>query len=250
MRFASAIRFCAMLVALELLTHIFAATAQPFQPISQLSTWYTDRNPVDIEIIAYHGIGNERRRLEPERVLRLRLERAYLDLLIRNERPISTIAMLSFDLPTGLPSALFRAPPEQVERRGDAIRNLVGTTELASRMINISLEGDYTAEAFQRSSSELSMCKGEKLQEDLFLYDGMRDPSCRRRSIGGGTKYVGKTTGSDWAFIECSNAMLGCKMRIPFEGFLPSVSFNETHLKNWKDIAEKITAFLQSKQYH
>jgi hypothetical protein len=54
----------------------FTASAQPFQPISQLTTWYTDRNPIDVEIIASAGQGNEARRIEPERILRL-LQDAY-----------------------------------------------------------------------------------------------------------------------------------------------------------------------------
>jgi hypothetical protein len=227
----------------------FTATAQPFQPISQLTTWYTDRNPVDIEIVAYQGVDNEARRLEPERVLQLRLERAYLNLLIRKERPISSAALLSFDLPTGLPTALFKAPPEQVEKRGDPIHQLL-SAESTARTIIVLIEGDYTVEAFQQSSRELRLCKGDELQTDLFRYDGKRDPSCRVRSIGGGAKYVGKLTDTDLVFIKCSSAPIGCRMRTPFDGFFPSVSFNETHLTNWKNIATKTVAFLQSKRFH
>ncbi len=52
------------------------ALSQPFQPITKLTTWYTDRTPIDLEIVASMGQGNEAHLLQPERKLRFRLERA------------------------------------------------------------------------------------------------------------------------------------------------------------------------------
>jgi hypothetical protein len=224
------------------------ARAQPFEPISQLRTWYTDRNPVDVEISATTGQGSEARRLEPKRTLRLRLERAYVDTISRIEQPSFSSVSLSFDLPTGLPSALFTAPPEQVELRGDPIRQLLHD-ESASRTLIIRLNGSNSSDVLPRVSSELNHCKGGQRQNDLFLFDGERDPSCLAHSLAFGTKYVAQLSEDISLLIRCSDALIGCEMYFPFEGFLPSVSFHESHLARWREIVGKAAEFLQSKKY-
>jgi hypothetical protein len=224
------------------------ARAQPFEPISQLKTWYTDRNPVDVEIFATTGEGSEARRLEPARSLRLRLERAYVDTISRIEQPSFSSVSLSFDLPTGLPSALFTAPPEQVELRGDPIRQLLND-EFASRALIILIESNISSDVLPRVSSELNRCKGSKRQDDLFLYDKDRDRSCLARSLGFGTKYVAQLSEDTSLLIQCSDSLIGCKTHFPFDGFLLSVSFHESHLAHWREIVGRATEFLQSKQY-
>lgn len=226
----------------------FSASAQPFDPVSKLTTWYTDRNPVDVEIIASTGQGSEARRVEPERILRLRLERAYIDTVFRAERPAFSSVSLSFDMPTGLPSTLFKVPPEQVELRGDPI-HLLSIDEWASRTLVILLESNSSSDVLPRVSSELNRCKGGKRQDDLFLYDKDRDRSCIARSLGFGTKYVAQLSEELSLPIQCSDALVGCKMYFPFQGFLPSVSFHESHLSHWKEMIKKATEFFQSKQY-
>jgi len=224
------------------------ALTQPFEPISELKTWYTDRNPIDVEIIASTGQGNEARRVEPERILRLRLERAYVDSISRIERPSFSSVSLSFDMPTNLPSVLFTAPPEQVELRGDPIRQLP-RAEFASRTSVILLQSSNSSDVLPRVSSELNRCKGGKRQDDLFLYDKEQNHSCLARSLAFGTKYVARLSDDISLLIRCSDALIGCETYFPFEGFLPSVSFHESHLAHWKEIIGKATEFLQSKKY-
>jgi len=43
------------------------ALSQQFEPITKLTTWYTDRTPIDVEIVASKGQGNEAHLLQPER---------------------------------------------------------------------------------------------------------------------------------------------------------------------------------------
>jgi hypothetical protein len=117
------------------------ARAQPFEPISELTTWYTDRNPIDVEIFATTGEGREARRLDPERKLHFRLERAYVGLVFRIQQPPYSSVMMSIDMPTGLPSELLIAPPEQVEARGDEIPRLDHAASV-KRTLNIVLGGE------------------------------------------------------------------------------------------------------------
>ncbi len=119
--------FALAFVAISLITReMFAADGTPFSPARKLTTWYTDRTPIDIEVVATSGADPDARFLEPRRTLRLRLERAYVDSIGWRERPpydYSSLA-LSFDRITGLPRALLQAPSEQVDKRGDDIPRL------------------------------------------------------------------------------------------------------------------------------
>jgi hypothetical protein len=225
-----------------------ACVAQQFRPIDQLSSWYTDRSLVDLEITATKGQGDERVPVKPAQVLRLRLERAYVEFLVHRESPPSNIVLISFDSPSGLPSALFKALPEQLEARGDPIHKLT-RQEWASRTINVSLEGGNLADRVKAVSAELQYCKGAELQTDLFAFEPGKDGPCFRRSIGFGKRYVAKFSDEILLLLRCSSALLGCEVSIPFEGLLATVSFNERHLSDWRNIAETATVFLQSKRF-
>lgn len=244
--YASVGRFFVAAALVGVLNLNSAALAQAFQPIDKLTTWYTDRNPIDIEIVATTGQGPEARPLVPERILRFRLERAYVDNLFRTSN-FSSVSM-SFDLPTGLPSSLFVASPEQVELRGNNITHL-SRPEAGRRMINIRLEGNHSSDILKRISKELDVCRGDRRQDDLFLFNKDREKSCFGRSLGPAVKYVGQFSEDISLLIECSDALTGCNVSFPFEGFLPSVSFHENHLPHWKEVIEQATAFLQSKEY-
>ena len=225
-----------------------AAFAQPFQPVSQLTSWYTDRSPIDVEIVGTKGVGGEARLVSPPRVLQFRLERAYLHLLIRRDQPPSSGASLSFDLPTGLPSALFQAPPEQVETRGDPIQQLTAA-DWASRAVRVSLSSSNLAGGLGFASSELRSCKGKKIQDELYLLNKHHGSSRVKWSLGSGIKYIADYSDNIQLLVQCSRAPLGCKMFVPFEGFLASISFNEGHLATWRAVTEKVTNFLNAKKY-
>lgn len=225
------------------------ALSQPFQPITKLTTWYTDRTPIDLEIVASMGQGNEAHLLQPERKLRFRLERAYVDFLFRKEQPPSSSVMMSFDVPTGLPSVLFRAPPEQVDAKSDKILQLDHATSVR-RTLNIRLQSKEVVELVKRASSEIRRCRGPSRGNDLFLYDKNREESCVARSFGSGTKYVAELSDDTDLLIDCSNSRAtNCEVSFPFEGFAPSVSFNESYLGGWREVIERAASFLRSKQY-
>jgi hypothetical protein len=85
-----------------------AVPAQPsrplaFNPVRSLTTWYTDRTPVDIEVVGG---------FDSKSVLRIRLERAFVQYLIARE---TTIVSFGLDKDTGLPASLFSAVSPQGE---------------------------------------------------------------------------------------------------------------------------------------
>jgi hypothetical protein len=238
----------AAILAARLAVDPAASVAQQFRPIGQLDSWYTDRNLIDLEIIGTKGQADDAIPVQPARVLRLRLERAYVEFLLHKESPPSTHVLITFDAPTGLPSTLFKAPLEQVEVRSDPIHRLT-RQEWGFRSINLSLNGENLADNVRRVSNELQNCKGAELQSDLFVFERGQDEKCFRRSIGPGKRYVAKYSDEILLLLRCSSALLGCEVSIPFEGFLVTASFNERHLPNWRDVAERTTVFLHSKQF-
>jgi hypothetical protein len=89
--------------------NVMPAKSQPFQPIRKLITWNTDRGLVDIEVVGSTSMLPDRHTLEPDRVLRFRLERAYVDTLLAERGPGFEIVTFVFDMETGLPASLILA---------------------------------------------------------------------------------------------------------------------------------------------
>src|SRR4051812_7427585 len=89
-----------------------AVVAQPFEPARGVKGWFTDRKTIDLEIIASTGQGGEARPTPSGQVLRLRLEQAYLEPFSMITQPRSSHIFISLDMPTGLPSALFKVPSD------------------------------------------------------------------------------------------------------------------------------------------
>jgi hypothetical protein len=157
--------------------------------------------------------------------------------------------MMSFDMPTGLPSVLFKAPPEQVDAKSDKIPQL-DHASLVRRTLNIRLESKEVVEVLKRVSSEIRRCRGANQGNNLFLYEKSREESCVARSFGSGTKYVAELSDDIDLLIACSDSRaINCEVSFPFEGFAPSVSFHEGYLGGWKEMIERATTFLGSKRY-
>ncbi len=85
------------------------ASAQPFNPIRELTTWYTDRGLIDIEVVGSTSLVPQTHQLEPERLLRFRLERAYVEFFRAQTELGFELVTFGFDLETGLPVSLLSA---------------------------------------------------------------------------------------------------------------------------------------------
>jgi len=224
-----------------------AAEGGPFNPIRKFSTWYTDRSPVDVEVVATSGPDSEAHFLEPRRTLRLRLERAYVDSIAWRERPPYDYSFvgLSFDMTTGLPAALFQAPPEQVDKRGDDISR-IGHSALVRRTLNISIRGYSSANLLKANTPKLNRCRGKQEQDDLFSFQS--NGSDCYRGIKPDPIYIAVISADLSLQITCNDQPLGCRMAFPYGDFAPEVGFNRHRLYEWRSIVDRARAFLDAKK--
>jgi hypothetical protein len=238
-------------VAISLIaSEIFAADGTPFTPARKLTSWYTDRNPIDIEVVATSGIGPDARFLQPRRTLRLRLERAYVHLILWREQPPYdySSAGLSFDSITGLPTVLFQAPPEQVDKRGDDIPQL-GHDKMVRRTLNLIIDGHWSAEQLRMNSANLDRCRGVQERDGLFRFKDDGSAYCHIGASLGETSYVAVLSPDLSSRITCTDQAIGCSMTFPYGDFAPKVSFHRDHLDGWRTVLDRVRDFLDAKKY-
>jgi hypothetical protein len=240
-----------LVVALTVLNAV-PTMSQSFQPIRNLTTWYTDRRLVDIEIIGSTSLWPDRHQLQPERMLRFRLERAYVQTLIAERDPGFEIVNFSFDMETGLADALIIA----VSRGGRFHEDISGVPRMSQaerlkRGLLIALQSDEPAAALQRGSEGVAKCRGARITDDLLDYDWQGQSDCRRPSLPKGSRYIAVYNDLTLG-IECREEKfrgIGCHIRYPFEGFAVKIGFHRDHLLKWREMIERTNEFLRSKQY-
>ena len=229
------------------------SVAQPFNPVRALGTWYTDRNLIDIEVVGSTSMLPELHRLEPERVLRFRLERAYVDKLIADKGPGFQIIGLSFDMETRLPTSLYVAVAPGGRFHEDfAGIPMLSHAERVRRTLLISISSDSSAVALERSSDFNRKCAGAPLGNGLRAYEWTDRQACTRPAYPKGALYVAEYD-DDLAFrIQCQEESfpgMGCHLRFRFEGYGVDLNFHRDHLAEWREMIDRASAFLKSKQY-
>ena len=147
---------------------------------------------------------------------------------------------------TGLPTALFQAPPEQVDKRGDDISR-IGHSALVRRTLNVTIQGHVSAGLLQANTPKLNRCRGKPQQADLFSFE--YDGSNCYRGIQPDPTYVAVLSDGLSLQIVCNDSPLGCHMRFPYGDFAPEVGFSPDHLFEWKAIVDRVRAFLDAKMY-
>jgi hypothetical protein len=242
---------CAAVTAL--VSFVAVAQERPFSPIRKLTTPDTDRSLVDIEIVGSTSRLPEVHKLEPERMLRFRLERAYIYTLNAKAEPGFEIVSLLVDVKTGLPTALFDA----VSLRGKFHEDIPGIpdiprAELLERTLLISLTSEMSAAALRRGSEGIAKCLGAKQSDELFEYNWNGGQNCFLPSYTRGSQYVGLYENNIFLRIMCENnegPRLDCELTFPFEGFGIRILFSRVHLASWRDMIGHTVEFLKSKQY-
>src|SRR4051812_49029904 len=151
--------------------------AQPFKPIRELSSWYTDRRLIDIEIIGSTSLVPDSHRLEPDRMLRFRLERAYVQTLLTESSPGYELVSLALDSETGLAESLLNA----VANRGRYHEHIPGVptlsrAEILQAGIQLSLRSDLSRTGVDARSERTKQCVGAPLDDDLITYEPHRKP--------------------------------------------------------------------------
>lgn len=235
--------------------NVALAMDEPFNPLRKLDTWYTDRSLIDIEVIGSTSLVPAFHRLEPERVLRFRLERAYVHTLFTEREPGFEIVNLGFDTETGLAESLFFAAtlPGRFHEDIPAVP-AVSDFNRFQRTLLISIKSNLSAASLQHASNVIASCRGALLANELLAYEWEgRGKNCDRPSYPKGSKYVAVYDDDLLLKIECHEEDfwgLGCTVRIPFEGFGPQVTFHRSNLPKWRQVVDRASAFLKSKLYH
>jgi hypothetical protein len=210
------------------------APAQAFHPIRELTTWYTDRALVDIEIVGSTSRVPEFHRLEPDRVLRFRLERAHINKLIADEGPAYEIVGFAFDIETGQPEALLDA----VANRGRFHEDIAGIPVVApgqrvKRTLQMTISSDSSAAALVTASDFNRQCAGATLGDQLRAYQSTNRRLCVRPSYPRASLYVADYDEGLALRVQCQEATFpgrGCHVSFPFEGFAVDLSFHRDHL--------------------
>jgi hypothetical protein len=241
---------CAAVTALVSLVAV--AQEQPFNPIHKLTTWYTDRSHIDIEVVGSTSFNPEHHRLEPDRRLRFRLERAYVGTLMTGEAPGFEIVSFKIDLDTGLPNSLFFA----VSSKGQFHEDIPGVPELPfseeiRRLIVINLQSDHSAASIERFTDIAGKCTGASIGNGLSTYE-WRDREGCDKPLSWLTRWLADYDNKSILRIECQDDTfrgVGCQTRFPFAGFAVGLSFHRSHLNEWRKIVNFASSFLTSKEY-
>ena len=228
-----------------------SAMAQPFKPIRELSSWYTDRSLIDIEIIGSTSLVPDSHRLEPDRVLRFRLERAYVQTLLTQSSPGYELVSLALDLETGLAESLLSA----VASRGQYHEDIPGVptlsrTEILQGGIQLSLRSDLSRTGVEARSERTKQCLGAPLDDGLIIYEPHQKPGCLLPSKRGSREYAAQY-GDLLLKIECEDEdprRRACKTQFPFKSFGVDITFHIGKLPKWRALVEQAAAFLKSKQ--
>jgi hypothetical protein len=238
-------------LAVLVLVNCRQVSAQPFQPVRKVTTWYTDRSLVDIEIVGSTSLVPDTHRLEPDRVLRFRLERAYIHSLLAKAEPGFEIILLGVDWDSGLPSSLIVATSSNGRFR-EEIKDVprLSNNERSRRSLEVEISSDHAAAALVKGSAVWRTCQGSNIGNDLFTYEweGRRD--CRRAPTLLERKIAAYD--NDLALrVDCADGRMGhtCHLAFPFEAFAVKVSFHRDHLPRWRQVVDFTRAFLKSKQY-
>jgi hypothetical protein len=227
----------------------------PFNPLREhpygKPLWLsTDRRSVDIEIIGSTSRLPDIYRLEPERTLRFRLERAYVRYLVAEKTPGLEAVTFAVDMETGLPSYLFDVV-SFTDRFHQNIPGIpvVSRADRARRELRISLKSDSAAKWLSSTSDKLKPCRGAEVGPDLQRYEWKDRGGCSGRGGGTEARYVASYNDL-FLNLKCTDPWIAsCSFPFPFEGFAVEVSFHRDHLLKWREMIKNAESFLQSKKY-
>jgi hypothetical protein len=245
-----------ILIAITATSVALGAETQPFKPVRELTTWYTDRTPIDIEIVGSSSMLPESHHLEPERTLRFRLERAYVVAIIAKSEPGFDIADFSFDMETGLPESLFFAVANKGKFHEDfAAVPILSNAERAHRTLNMSISSDASAAMLEHASEVYrKKCLGAPVGNGLSIFEWKdRLEYCQQPVYPNEADYVADYDGGLALRIVCQEERFpgtGCKLHFPFNGFAVELSFHRDHLRDWRMMIDRASEFLLSKEYH
>ncbi|MBV8826420.1 MAG: hypothetical protein JO220_15640 [Hyphomicrobiales bacterium] len=232
-----------------------AGGAEPFNPLRGMfaTVSNTDRDLVDLEIVGSTSRIPNAHQIEPGRVLRFRLEKAYVIALLTEREAGYEIVEFSVDRNTGLPESFFQA----VATKGPGSRDIPGVPVLSlsqqiERTMLIELRSDWPTTALERVSRKIIPCHGRQLESGLFENNPTNGDACHLPSYPPQSRYIAPYTHDLSLIITCHDYPLptiDCEVQFPFHGFAVSLTFNHHQLSEWRVVVEQAIDFLNSKEY-
>jgi len=240
-----------LLTALCCGKHASFAGDQEFSPVSSnLLGNSTVRSAVDIEVVGSTSVVPHEHRLEPERRLRFRLERAYVTNFMTKEAPGYSLLTLSYDQPSGLPNALIAA----VMMRGRFHQDIPGVPDLdreeaLRRHIILNIRSDRSTASRRQFLQSFADCVGEAVGNDLF--QTTRASACSPSVYPDGQTLLAKIDDVTIAVVECQGDdrwTIGCSMNFDFQDFSVGMTFHRSNLAQWRSLIASAREFLASHQ--
>jgi hypothetical protein len=140
--------------------HAVSASAEEFRPVSTnlLGASYK-RDPLDIEIIGSTSLVSSAHKLQSDRVLRFRLERAFVTSFLTRGAPGFSILAIDINRPTGLPDALISA----VSMKGRFHQDIPGVpilspAEAGRQHIGMTIRSDDSDTSFSNYHNGATKC--------------------------------------------------------------------------------------------
>jgi len=232
------------------------ADDQGFHPITtNLRGASPRRDIVDIEIIGSTSLVPHEHRLEPDRRLRFRLERAFITNFLTKDAPGFSILALNINRPTGLPSILLAV----VSDRGRFQQDIPGVPLLAPaeqgrQHVRITIQSDYSDRSFAGYYMGANKCVTEPVGDNLWAIAQeatIGTTACSRSVYPDGSNWLARLSDGSPIVIACDgrNENEGsCSTRFAFEKFSVRIDFHRSSLRQWRDVIAFGHAFLASKQ--
>lgn len=144
------------------------AFGQPFDPLRRNLNWSSDRTIIDLQVVGSTSLLVDSHVLQPERQMKLRLERAYVSSFLRQQDGGFELLNLAVDMPTGLPDAVLLA----VATKGPSHRLIAGVPvlrhdERMHRSVLIGIRSDRSLSFIEGMAREAAACAEPGVQNGL-----------------------------------------------------------------------------------
>jgi hypothetical protein len=128
---------------------------------------------------------------------------------------------------------------------------MLSKLELQRRVLTVQLASDDLAAGTEKLENVLRDCRESQLDESLRLYRMRPNSACARSARSHRTIYAAPIREELLLSVRCHNPSVpyACSIKVPFNDFSDDVSFAHEHLPRWRELVERTTQFLISKQY-